>query len=209
MIDKKAEILRCGKELFCTKGFKDTNVSDITRLAGNATGTFYLYYPSKDALFMEIYIEENTKLKRKIMQTIDLEADPIRVIKEVTMLNFQGMMENPILKEWYNKEVFAKIEQNFRKENGLEHVDFLYDTFIEIVKGWQASGKIRNDIDAKVIMAIFAAIVNVETHKDEIGFQFFPDVVDYLADFTMRGLMDCSNNIQAIKTTEGGDELGR
>lgn len=196
MTDKKAEILKCGKELFSTKVFKYTIVSDITKLAGLATGTFYLYYPSKDALFMEIYIEENTKLKRKIMETVDLEADPVSVIKEVTYQNLQGMMENPILKEWYNKDVFYKIEQNFRKDNGLEQVDFLYDTFIEIVRKWQKDGKMRNDIDAKMIMAIFASLVNVETHKEEIGFQYFPDVIEYLSEFTMAGLMDTSRNKQ-------------
>jgi AcrR family transcriptional regulator len=209
MTDKKAEILRCGKELFSTKGFKDTSVSDITKLAGLATGTFYLYYPSKDALFMEIYIEENAKLKREIMKTIDLEADPISVIKEVTYKNLQGMMENPILKEWYNKDIFYKIEQNFRKDNGLEQVDFLYDTFIEIVRKWQAEGKMRNDIDAKMIMAIFASLVNVETHKEEIGFQYFPDVIEYLSEFTMAGLMDTTKNKQPDTQTESRDEIGR
>ena len=63
MVDKKAKILDCGKELFSTQGFKDTSVADITKKAGIATGTFYLYYPSKDELFMEIYLEENEKLK--------------------------------------------------------------------------------------------------------------------------------------------------
>lgn len=192
MTDKKAEILRCGKELFNTKGFKNTSVSDITKMAGLATGTFYLYFTSKDALFMEIYIEENAKLKRNIMDTVNLESDPINVMQELTLLNYQGMMENPILKEWYNKEIFSKIEQNFRKDNGLEHVDFLYDTFIDIIKKWQSEGKMRSDIDAKMIMAIFAALVNVETHKDEIGFQFFPEVINHLAQFVMTGLTDCS-----------------
>lgn len=192
MQDKKEEIFRCGKELFSTKGFKDTSVSDIMKRAGLATGTFYLYYPSKDALFMEIYIEENTKLKRKIMDSVDLEADPMEVMKQVNMLNYQGMMENPFLKEWYNKDIFNKIEQNFRKNKGLEHIDFLYDAFVEIIEKWQADGKMRKDISANIIMALFAAIVNVETHKDEIGISFFPDVINYLAEFTMKGLMNCS-----------------
>ena len=48
MTDKKAEIFRCGKALFEEKGFKDTNVAEIMRRAGYATGSFYRYYPSKD-----------------------------------------------------------------------------------------------------------------------------------------------------------------
>lgn len=190
-MDKKAEIKRCGKELFSSKGFKDTNVSDITKMAGLATGTFYNYYISKDQLFMELYIEENTKLKKDILQAIDLEADPLQITRKMIRLNYEGMYANPILKEWFNREVFHKIEQNFRKGNGLEQVDFVFDTFVEVVRGWQKKGRMRSDIDAGMIMAMFAAIVNVETHKEEIGFQYFPEIVDYLAEFILKGLTEC------------------
>ncbi len=192
MTDKKAEIMNCARQLFSSKGFKDTNVAEITKMAGMATGTFYNYYPSKDKLFMEIYMEENIKLKKGIMESINLDASPLDVMKEVMFLNLQGMLANPILKEWYNKEVFNKIEQSFREENGLENVDFLYDNFIETVKKWQLEGKMRSDIDAGMIMAIFSSLVNIETHKEEIGLRYFPQILDYLAEFTMKGLMDCS-----------------
>ncbi|UZQ50039.1 TetR/AcrR family transcriptional regulator [Clostridium kluyveri] len=192
MIDKKADILKCGRELFSSKGFKDTSIAEITKMAGMATGTFYNYYPSKDKLFMEIYLEENVKLKRNIMESVDLEASPIDVMKKIMFLNLKGMTSNPILKEWYNRDVFNKIEQSFREENGFDCVAFLYDNFIEIVKKWQIEGKMRNDIDAEMIMAIFSALVNIETHKEEIGLRYFPQVLEYLAEFTMEGLMDCS-----------------
>jgi len=189
--DKKAEILKCGRELFSSKGFKDTNVAEITKKAGIATGTFYNYYHSKDKLFMEIYLEENVKLKKRIMESIDLEANPINVIKEMMFLNLKGINSNPILKEWYNRDIFNKIEQIYREEHGLDHVDFLYDKFIEIVKKWQIERKMRSDIDAEMIMAIFAALINIDTHKEEVGLQYFPHVLEYLAEFTMKGLMDC------------------
>ena len=44
-------------------------------------------------------------------------------MKEMMLLNYRGMNSNPILKEWYNREVFHKIERNFR-EKGLDSVDF-------------------------------------------------------------------------------------
>lgn len=191
MVDKKADILNCARELFSAKGYKDTNVAEITKMAGIATGTFYNYYPSKDKLFMEIYLEENVKLKKSIMDSIDLEADPINVMKEMMFLNFKGMSSNPILKEWYNRDVFNKIEQSYREENGTDYVSFLYDSFIEIVKRWQTEGKMRKDIDAEMIMAIFSAVINIDTHKEEVGIRYFPQVLEYLAEFTMKGLMEC------------------
>ena len=189
LVDIKARIKESGKKLFSDKGYKDTNVAEITKIAGVATGTFYNYYPSKDKLFIEIYLEENTKLKKSIMDSVHLEGDPITVMKEMMLLNYRGMNSNPILKEWYNREVFHKIERNFREEKGLDSVDFLYGSFIEIVKKWQNERKMRNDIDAEMIMAIFTALINIDTHKEEIGLQYFPQVLEYLTKFIMEGLI--------------------
>jgi len=190
MKDKKEEIRRCGKELFSIKGYKETNVADITKMAGMATGTFYNYYSSKDKLFMEIFLEENVKLKKSIMGSIDMEGAPATIIMETISRNLEGMRENPILRQWYNRESFARIEQSYREENGIEHMDFLYDAFIELVRQWQAQGKMRSDIDADMIMAIFAALINVDTHKEEIGLKYFPEVQEHLTGFVMKGLME-------------------
>lgn len=203
MSDKKAEILKCARELFSSNGFKDTNVSDITKMAGIAAGTFYLYYPSKDKLFMEIFLEENVKLKRETLKAVDPDGDPISVIMELIQKNMEGMASNPILREWYNKDVFNKIEENYREENGLEHVDFLYSSFIEIVEKWQAEGKLRNDIDSEMIMALFSAVIIIDEHKEQIGLQYFPKIQEYLTEFIIQGLKKFPNQAIEHRESEG------
>lgn len=188
-MDKKAELLKCAKELFTTLGYKNTNISKITKMAGIATGTFYNYFESKDSIFMEIYIEENGKLKEEILKEVDLDANPMEVMHILSKLNYQGMMNNPILRHWYDKETFNKIEQSFKTSNGLENLDFMYNDFIKIIEYWQENNKIRKDIKSDMIMAIFNALINVDLHKEEIGIKYFPDMMDYLSQFVMDGLM--------------------
>lgn len=190
MVDKKAELFRCGKELFSQKGFKDTNVADITKMAGFAVGTFYSYYPSKEKLFMEIFVEENKALKRKLMEAVNLDDEPLQLIKKVIMLNVEGMKSNPILSQWYNRDVFEKIERLFHEENGMGTMDFFYKDTVELIRRWQDEGKIRKDIDSGLIMAMFMAIINIDTHKDEIGLQYFPQLQEYLTEFVLKGLTE-------------------
>lgn len=190
MNDKKEVIFNYGRELFSSKGFKDINVSDITKKAGIGVGTFYNYYSSKEKLFMEIFLEENVKLKKSILESIDLNGEPLKVIKELMFMNISGINSNPILREWYNKDVFSKIEQHYNEENGIKYVNFVYNSFAELIKKWQVEGKMRNDIDCEIIMAIFTAVINIDTHKDEIGIQYFPQILDYLAEFIIKGLID-------------------
>jgi hypothetical protein len=124
------------------------------------------------------------------MESIDPEDEPVKLIKEFLSRNISGMNANPILKQWYNRDVFIRLEQQYREENGNNAVDFVYGNSAELVKKWQAEGKMRDDIDSEFIMAIFAAIINIDTHKEEIGIQFFPRILDYFTEFVMKGLMD-------------------
>lgn len=192
MEDKKALIYDCAKELFSAKGFKDTNISEITKRAGMAVGTFYSYYPSKEKIFMDIFWEENAKLKQRCFQSLNLEQSPMDVVGEMLKLNVEGTKANPILREWYNRNVFEKLEQAYREENGVDSVDFLYDSFLELITLWQQQGKMRKDIDSKMIMMVFAAIINVDTHKEEIGIEYFPELLHFMTELIMKSLMDCS-----------------
>ncbi len=193
MEDKRAELLRCGKELFSEKGFKDTNVAGITKLAGVSVGTFYNYYPSKEKLFMEIFLEENVKLKQAMMAAVNPEEEPVMLVKQMLAMNTEGMKANPILCQWYNRDVFKKIERLYREENGLAAMDFLYGDTVELVEKWQAEGKMRSDIGSGMIMAIFAAIIHMDTHKEEIGLQYFPQIQDLITEFVMKGLTGCKS----------------
>jgi AcrR family transcriptional regulator len=190
MDDKKAILFNCAKELFTTKGFKDTNVADITQKAGFSVGTFYNYYSSKDKLFVKIVEQETAALMKRIMKSVNLNDEPVKLIKQLLALNMEGMLSNPILKQWYNPDVYNKIEKLFREGNGLQEVDFLYRDFLRLVQKWQAEGKMRPDISSEMIMAIFEAIIRIGYHKEEIGLQYFPKLQDYLTDFVLKGLTD-------------------
>jgi AcrR family transcriptional regulator len=48
--DRRDDLLRAGLETFGGIGFQDATVEDVTRAAGIAKGTFYLYFDSKDHL---------------------------------------------------------------------------------------------------------------------------------------------------------------
>lgn len=47
----RQRLMDAAEEIFGTKGFYQTSVSDITQKAGVAQGTFYLYFPTKADIF--------------------------------------------------------------------------------------------------------------------------------------------------------------
>lgn len=194
LINKKAEIFNSGRELFYSKGFKDTNVSEIAKMAGIGVGTFYNYYSSKEELFLEVYIKENEDLKKRLFASIDLNEDPVTLVTKIVTQNAIEMNSNLILKEWYNKELFSKLEQYFYKRGGFENIEELTRGGVaELLKKWKAEGKIRDDLDDDLIIAIFHSIPFIDLHKSEIGIQHFPHILFYITEFVMKGITDCQN----------------
>ncbi len=57
-------LLEAAERAFGQAGFHDTAVSTITYLAGVGQGTFYLYFPSKLAVFQELVREVSRELRR-------------------------------------------------------------------------------------------------------------------------------------------------
>ena len=188
MEDRKAKLYESAKALFSDIGFKDTGVADIARRAGVAVGTFYLYFSSKDALFIEIFKDENAKMLRGAMDGLKLDGDPKEIIRALLERNMRGMMESPILKQWYDPASFAKIERLFRTQDGLTAAEFFYQDFLTLVKRWQAEGRMRADIDAKMIMAMFGAIIRIGHHREEIGPEYFPALQEYMTEFMLDSL---------------------
>ena len=192
MTDKKQQLYSIAKEMFSERGFKDTNISAITQAANMAVGTFYLYYSSKEQLFMEIFKEENARLKQQCFDSLDVSQEPRLVIVQMMRLNQEGIHASPILREWYDSESFRKVEKAYREANGIGALDFLFDSFLTLIQRWQSEGKMRADIDSHMIMLLFAAVINIDTHKDEIGLEYFPALLEILTDLILKGLTERS-----------------
>jgi len=194
--NRKADIFNCGRELFSSKGFKDTNVSDIAKMTGIGVGTFYNYYSSKEELFLEIFIKENQDKEKRLLESIDLNDDPVTLAVKLVTQYISEINSNLILKEWYNRDLFSKLEQYFYKKGGLESIDgFTHHGKAALIKTWKAEGKIRGDIDDEMISAIFESIPYIDIHKSEIGIQYFPQILLYITELIMKGLTDGSKKI--------------
>ncbi len=53
----RRRILRAAAQLFADKGYEGATIDEITRIADIAKGTFFNYYPRKDALLPELALE--------------------------------------------------------------------------------------------------------------------------------------------------------
>lgn len=72
----RRELLSAARRVLARHGFHRTKIVDISREAGVAVGTFYLYYPTKEALFLELVEDTVRLLKAEIDRIESALIDP-------------------------------------------------------------------------------------------------------------------------------------
>lgn len=71
------QLLQAAKRLLATKGFHGTKIADIAAAADVGTGTFYLYFPTKDALFADL-VRETALAAKEAMDAAKAEVSDVR-----------------------------------------------------------------------------------------------------------------------------------
>jgi AcrR family transcriptional regulator len=64
---RRTQIKDTALQVFAQHGYHQTSVSDLVDAAGVARGTFYLYFDSKEAIFLELLDELLTHLRTNIV----------------------------------------------------------------------------------------------------------------------------------------------
>lgn len=72
--ERRIELLRAARDVFSTKGYHAAKIDDIVAKAGVAKGTFYLYFPDKRSVFVELVDSLFSRLGTAILQ-VDPHAD--------------------------------------------------------------------------------------------------------------------------------------
>ncbi len=85
-IEKRKKIIDAGYQLFCEKGYHNTNTAEIAKLAGVSTGIVYNYFKDKKDIFMEVidlYENNITAPMYEAIKGLERPFDIERVIREI------------------------------------------------------------------------------------------------------------------------------
>jgi len=94
---KKELFLKIGERLFSRYGYKDVNIEDITKEAGVGTGSFYTYFPSKEAFYEQILDNLESQGIRSVDRLVAAFKSPVNKLKALYRFTTLGIKNNPIL----------------------------------------------------------------------------------------------------------------
>jgi len=85
----RAALVDAAETLFGVKGYDGTSIVDLTREAKIALGTFYIYFPDKKSLFVELVDSLGVRLREHVALRVGKEAHRI----EMERLAFLAFLE--------------------------------------------------------------------------------------------------------------------
>jgi AcrR family transcriptional regulator len=68
----RRRLLEEGHKLFATFGLRKSSVEALATAAGISKGAFYLFYESKEALFMDVVEDAELRFREEVLATVDL-----------------------------------------------------------------------------------------------------------------------------------------
>jgi AcrR family transcriptional regulator len=90
---RRLAILQAARTVFARQGYADTVVDDIAAQAGIGKGTLYLYFPSKEHIYLAALLEDARKLDRLSREGMAAAAtwqDKLRAYMEVRLDYFDA-----------------------------------------------------------------------------------------------------------------------
>lgn len=185
-LDKKQLLKQAAYNVFSNKGYKATVISEVAKQAGMAVGSFYNYYESKEEIFLDVYIEENNRIRQVIMNDIDWEGDVVELIGQLFGQSRSLISSNKILAEWYNPAISNELHSYYSSEEGKASNpfhQFLIETF---TKRMMMEGYSQEKIQE--VLEVYHLFYYIDMNITEKDVPNVNQTIETLATYFVKGL---------------------
>lgn len=176
-LQKQTSLLNTAYELFTTKGVNKTSIAEISKAAGIAKGTFYLYFKDKYDIRNKLISHESSKLFGKAKTALDeyqIQTKKVDFIDQIIFIVdyiINELSQNQSLLAFISKNLsWGIFKQALTKNVAPEDVNF-QDVFYKMID--ESDEKIENpeimifQIIELVSSTAYSAIINKEPEDVE------------------------------------------
>ena len=187
-MDKKKILKEAAYEVFSKKGYKATSISEITKHAKMAVGSFYNFYDSKETIFLDTYIEENNRIRQLMINNIDWEGDVVKLTEQLFGQSRSLISTNKILSEWYNPAISSELHNYYSSEEGKASNQFYKFLVGNFTNRLQTEGYSQEKIQE--ILKIYTLFNYIDMNVTEKDIPNVSETTERLAIYFVKGLFN-------------------
>lgn len=182
----EARLLETGRALFERQGLRRTNVAELARAAGIGKGSFYLFFPTKEALFMAISDRFEAEVKAALVRELDAlrqsGASTRALLRRYFELHFEVFERHPFLALITDPAEVEALVRKVGPERFAAERDKDAAFFTELISRWQAEGLVDPKVDARAAAALSRAILALIQARELVGDDDWGPMVELLID---------------------------
>jgi AcrR family transcriptional regulator len=185
----RAQMREKGRKLFEKQGLKKTSVDELTEAVGISKGAFYLFFESKEELFLEILEEMEVNFRARIFNfAVSPETNARALLAKLLNDALLTWDEFPLLKNLsladfdylIRKLPPDRIQKHLNQDN-----DFVNE-FLERVKREGIAVKALPSVISNLMKSLFF----VSLHRDDLGSKDYVETMKVLTDLIARYIIE-------------------
>jgi TetR/AcrR family fatty acid metabolism transcriptional regulator len=151
--DKRDAILQAATHVFARRGFFQSQVADIARVAGVAAGTVYLYFRSKDDLLVSIFDRTMREALAEGREALAGVADARERLRRIARLHLERLGRDRDLAVVFQVELrqSTKFMERFSSTLLRDYLEMIRTTIAD----GQQQGVFRSEISATTAAKVF------------------------------------------------------
>jgi AcrR family transcriptional regulator len=185
----RKRLLKEGFKQFSAYGLKKTNIEELAAAAKISKGAFYLFYESKEALFMDVVEMAEQRYRQEILATVDRSGPSPRArLYAIFKQSFVVMRSMPIL-QFITGSDFELLFRKLPVEKLQEHAASDQAFFVELVEHCRSAG-IPIRVLPDEIGRLLYPLVLASLHEDDLSLDNFSGSVDSLLELIAAYCLD-------------------
>lgn len=161
-------LLEQGKKQFSAFGLRKTNVEEIAQAAGISKGAFYLFFQSKEELFMRVIEQVERDFRRQALKLIDRPGPTPRARLTAILIDLFGLWDKvPILHVFGNSD-YQTLLRRMPGQTMTDHMRGDMEFLHELYSSLSETG-IRITAPPEVFMQLMYAMFLQMLHGSDLG----------------------------------------
>lgn len=186
-----ALLLETGHRLFTTAGLRKTTLDELMAPTGVAKSSFYVFFDSKEALYLELMLRQTVEVKRRVVdQALLAGVDARDGLRRFLHATLRELTTNPLWRRLMShpeemRAVAAKLDP--ARVTALAE-DNPVAALTEFVANRQRAGELV-DVKPQVVIGVLQTVLLVPMFADRLGDPaLHPEIIDLLVDIVATGL---------------------
>src|SRR5439155_19309539 len=188
-LQRRRDILRAAEHVFAEKGFHLASIEEIARTAEYGTGTVYLYFKDKEALYVELFEEKVRDLVEFIQPRASEKKHPVEALKQLVQARMEYFERNRAFFQIYVRE---GMNLGWSKHERWEGIRQLYEGYLELLTGLIRAGQrqqlLRKSDPRRFAVALSGMMIQLtQDWLQSKGDQPLTEQSDFVLELFLRG----------------------